>query len=61
MEESKRAIAVKYEVEISESAEKFLTKVSKKDRMKIIEKIDALEEDPHPSGSIKLQGFDTAQ
>ncbi len=47
---------MKYEVEISESAEKFLKKIPKKDRLRIIEKIDALESDPLPSGSIKLQG-----
>jgi len=47
---------VKYEVEISESAEKFLEKVPQKDRSRIIEKIDTLADDPIPSGSIKLQG-----
>jgi mRNA interferase RelE/StbE len=47
---------VKYEVDITESAEKFLEKIPKKDRYKIIEKIDCLSEEPLPSGSIKLQG-----
>lgn len=47
---------MKYEVEISESAEKFLEKVPKKDRMRILEKIDSLAIDSMPSGSIKLQG-----
>ena len=47
---------MKYEVEISESAEKFLEKVPKKDRSRIMEKIDSLADDPMPSGSIKLQG-----
>lgn len=47
---------MKYEVEISESAEKFLGKVPKKDRSRIMEKIDALADDPMPLGSIKLQG-----
>lgn len=56
MEEDKRAIGVKYEVEISESAEKFLEKIPKRDRLRIIEKIDALEGDPIPAGSIKLHG-----
>lgn len=51
---------MKYEVEISESAEKFLEKIPKKDRLRIIEKIDALEQDPMPSGSIKLQGHKEA-
>lgn len=57
MEEGKRAFAVKYELQISESAEKSLKKISKKDRLRIIEKIDALEHDPMPSGSIKLKGY----
>jgi mRNA interferase RelE/StbE len=48
---------VKYEVEISESAEKSLEKIPKKDRLKILEKIDALEHDPMPAGSIKLKGY----
>lgn len=47
---------MKYEVEISESAEKFLEKVPKKDRSRIMEKIDTLADDPMPSGSVKLQG-----
>ena len=47
---------MKYDLEISESAEKFLEKVPKKDRSKIIEKIDILADDPMPSGSIKLHG-----
>jgi mRNA interferase RelE/StbE len=47
---------VKYEVEISESAEKFLERIPKKDRLRIIEKIDTLANDPMPSGCIKLQG-----
>lgn len=56
MEESKRAFDVKYEIEISESAEKFLDKIPKKDRLRIIEKIDNLSDEPMPLGSIKLQG-----
>lgn len=47
---------MKYEVQISESAEKSLEKVPKKDRSRIIEKIDTLVEDPMPQGSIKLHG-----
>ncbi|KIC72293.1 Addiction module toxin, RelE/StbE family [Neochlamydia sp. EPS4] len=50
---------MKYEVEISESAEKFLEKVPKKDRLRILEKIDTLVDDPMPSGSIKLHGQKT--
>lgn len=47
---------MKYEVEISESAEKFLGKVPKKDRLRIMDKIEELADDQMPSGSIKLQG-----
>lgn len=50
---------MKYSIEISESAEKFLEKVSKKDRSRIAERIDALMDDPMPLGSIKLQGHKT--
>ena len=48
---------MRYEVEISESAEKSLEKIPKKDLLKILEKIDALEQDPMPAGSIKLKGY----
>lgn len=48
---------MKYEVEISESAEKSLEKIPKKDRLKILEKIDVLEHDPLPTGSVKLKGY----
>ena len=48
---------MKYEVEISESAEKSLGKIQKKNRLQIIEKIDSLEQEPTPSGSIKLKGY----
>lgn len=45
---------MKYDVEISESAERFLEKIPKKDRSRIVKKIDALVEDSMPLGSIKL-------
>lgn len=51
---------MKYEVEISESAEYFLAKLAEKDRFRIIEKIDLLGEDPMPSGCIKLRGYKEA-
>ena len=51
---------MKYEIEISESAEKFLAKAPKKNRSRIIEKIDALEKDPMPLGCMKLQGHKEA-
>lgn len=48
---------MKYQVEISESAERSLEKIAKKDRLKILEKIDLLEQDPSPSKCIKLKGY----
>lgn len=48
---------MKYTVEISESAEKSLEKIPKRDRLKILEKIDGLEQDPIPAGSVKLKGY----
>lgn len=51
---------MKFEIEISESAEKSLAKIPKNDRVKILEKIDALEQDPMPLGSIKLKGYKEA-
>lgn len=48
---------MKYEVEITESAEKSLKKIPKRDRLKILEKIDSLEQEPIPTGSKKLKGF----
>lgn len=48
---------MKYEIEISDSAEKFLEKIPKKDRLRILEKIDTLEQNPMPTGSIKLKGY----
>ncbi|MGL5626914.1 MAG: type II toxin-antitoxin system RelE family toxin [Candidatus Rhabdochlamydia sp.] len=50
---------MKYNVEISETAEKFLEKIPKKDRSRIIKKIDTLIEDSMPLGSIKLHGYTT--
>lgn len=47
---------MKFEIEISESAEKSLEKIPKKDRSKLVEKIDALSENPTPPGSLKLRG-----
>lgn len=48
---------MRYEIEISESAERSLEKIPKKDRLKILEKIDALEQDPKPTGSSQLKGY----
>lgn len=60
MEESKRAIALNYRVEIAESAMRALSKIQKRDRLKILEKIDTLEQDPSPTGSVKLKGYKEA-
>jgi mRNA interferase RelE/StbE len=45
---------VNYVIQISESAEKVLAKIPKRDRQKIIEKIESLQIDPRPIGYIKL-------
>ncbi|MBI3258291.1 MAG: type II toxin-antitoxin system RelE/ParE family toxin [Ignavibacteriae bacterium] len=46
----------KYKIQIAESAEKSLAKIPKRDRSKIIEKIESLKEDSRPTGYIKLKG-----
>jgi len=45
-----------YKIEIKRSAAKELEKIQKKDRDKIIEKIQALSENPRPPLSQKLSG-----
>ena len=45
-----------YTVHIAESAEKALGKIPRKDREKIVEKIELLGVDPRPNGYIKLKG-----
>ena len=45
-----------YKIEINRSAAKELEKIQKKDRDRIIEKIQALSEDPRPPQSKKLSG-----
>ncbi|MGB7128805.1 MAG: type II toxin-antitoxin system RelE/ParE family toxin [Candidatus Rhabdochlamydia sp.] len=59
MEKSKKTFSLKYDVEISEVAEKFLEKIPKRDRSRIIKKIDGLVENSMPLGSIKLHGYTT--
>jgi mRNA interferase RelE/StbE len=44
----------KYEILVKKSAEKELSKIPKKELLKILEKIKSLSDDPHPAGSIKL-------
>jgi mRNA interferase RelE/StbE len=45
-----------YRIVIKKSAAKEIERVEKKDRIRIIEKIRSLAEDPHPAGSKKLSG-----
>ncbi|MBD5778232.1 type II toxin-antitoxin system RelE/ParE family toxin [Pelagicoccus sp. NFK12] len=45
-----------YKIEIKRSAAEELEKIQKKDRDRIIEKIQALSEDPRPPQSKKLSG-----
>lgn len=45
-----------YKIEIKRSAAKELEKIQKKDRDRVIEKIEALSEDPRPPQSKKLSG-----
>ena len=45
-----------YKIEIVKSLEKRLRRFPKKDKTKIIEKIDSLSENPRPKDSKKLQG-----
>ncbi len=45
-----------YRIVIEKKALKFLASVSKRDYLKLQEHINELAEDPHPFGSIKLQG-----
>ncbi len=45
-----------YRIVIKKSAAKEIERIEKKDRIRIIEKIRSLAEDPHPVGSKKLSG-----
>jgi mRNA interferase RelE/StbE len=47
---------VNYSLLIAESAEKTLSKLPKRDKEKIVEKIEALGTDPRPIGYTKLKG-----
>lgn len=48
----------KYSIQVKQSAEKELGKIPKKELLKILEKIESLSNDPHPTGSIKLSNQD---
>jgi mRNA interferase RelE/StbE len=45
-----------YKVEIVKSAIKELSKISSKEALWVLEKIETLKENPRPQGSIKLTG-----
>ena len=44
----------KYKIQVKKSAEKELGEIPKKELLKILNKIESLSDDPHPTGSIKL-------
>ncbi|MFU8848759.1 MAG: type II toxin-antitoxin system RelE family toxin [Opitutales bacterium] len=46
----------RYRIVIKKSAAKEIERIEKRDRIRIIEKIRSLAEDPHPVGSKKLSG-----
>jgi len=48
---------VTYKVNLSHSAEKSLAKIPRRDREKIIEKIEGLQLEPRPEGYAKLKGY----
>lgn len=45
-----------YRIVIKKSAAKEIERIAKNDRIRIIEKIKSLLQDPHPKGSKKLSG-----
>lgn len=47
---------MKYRIEIAEKIEKKLVRLNKKDKERIIEKIDSLAENPRPDDCKKLKG-----
>jgi mRNA interferase RelE/StbE len=48
----------RYEIEISQTAEKQLKKLPRRDQRRVVAAILALGEDPLPRGSRKLSGYD---
>jgi mRNA interferase RelE/StbE len=48
----------RYEIEISQTAEKQLKKLARRDQRRVVAAILALGEDPLPRGSRKLSGYD---
>jgi mRNA interferase RelE/StbE len=48
----------RYEIEISQTAEKQLKKLLRRDQRRVVAAILALGDEPHPRGSRKLTGYD---
>ncbi len=46
----------RYKIEIKRSAEKEIASINRKDRLRIIERLQSLSDDPRPSGVKKLSG-----
>jgi mRNA interferase RelE/StbE len=47
----------RYDIEISETAEKQLKKLQRGDQRRVVRAIVALADEPHPRGSRKLSGY----
>jgi mRNA interferase RelE/StbE len=55
--EEARGVGVKYRVEFLASAEKEFLRLPKGDRQRIGARIDALADNPRPSGCVKMSGY----
>lgn len=51
-------LPVRYRVELKPAAERGLAALEKRDRLRVVRKIDALAVDPRPPGAEKLKGED---
>ena len=47
-----------YEIEISRTAERQLTKLAEEDQLRVVRAVMALADQPRPRGARKLTGFD---
>jgi mRNA interferase RelE/StbE len=47
-----------YRIEVSASAEKQIRKLGREDQLRVLRAVQALANEPHPSGSRKLHGYD---
>lgn len=47
-----------FEIEISRTAEKQLKKLPEQDQLRVVRAVLTLAEEPHPTGSRKLSGYD---